>query len=221
VRSPTAIGVGAGAARPPLPPAPSAPRRRSVDAPGAAIGSARTAEALSALERRGGEELVARRRRERAPKRSSAGRRAVIGGGALVVLAVVLIVVFALGGGSGHKTGSAATAGAHSGTARSAHRAHLSVAVLNATETNGLAHHVANQLQRSGYSRATPLGGHPPGADQVTVVEYTSGHKSDAEGVARSLGVSHTVPLESGVAALAGSASVVVVVGLDKASSGA
>jgi hypothetical protein len=144
-----------------------------------------------------------------------------IGGAALVALAVILIVVFALGGSAAHKTSSSASGASHARAVRSGHRSHLSVAVLNATETNGLAHRVSNQLQRSGYSRATPLGGRPPGADQLTVVEYATGHKSDAEAVAHSLGVSHTAPLESGVASLAGSASVVVVVGLDKATSGA
>jgi len=76
---------------------------------------------------------------------------------------------------------------------------------------------VAGELQQSGYSQATPLGGSPPGANQVTVVEYSSGHQGDAEGVARSLGVGRAQPMEASVASLSGSATVVVIVGLDKA----
>ncbi len=49
------------------------------------------------------------------------------------------------------------------------------------------------------------------------MVEYASGHQADAEGVARSLSVTQVQPMESAVAALAGSAKVVVIVGADKA----
>jgi LytR cell envelope-related transcriptional attenuator len=141
-------------------------------------------------------------------------------------------VVFALGGGSAHRnatsppeTGSRRT---HSHSSRSAHSSHLpagaaargetSVTVLNGTETTGLAHRTASQLQQDGYSRATAVSGQPPGSNQTTAVEYSSGHKADAEGIAQALGVTQTQPLESTVAALAPSASVVVVVGQDKAS---
>ena len=50
-----------------------------------------------------------------------------------------------------------------------------------------------------------------------TVVQYSSGHQAEAEGVAHSLDVSQVQPLEPAVATLAGSASVVVIVGADKA----
>jgi hypothetical protein len=96
----------------------------------------------------------------------------------------------------------------------------VSVVVLNATETNGLAHRISGQLQQSGYSRATALGGRPPGANQVTVVEYAGGHRSDAEGVAQTIGASQAQPMEATVESLAGSANVVVIVGLDKATAG-
>lgn len=90
--------------------------------------------------------------------------------------------------------------------------------VLNGTTTTGLAHHVSEELQSAGYAKATPLTGQPPGANQVTVVEYASGHRADAERVAHALGVSQAQPVEGTVASMAGSASVVVIVGLDKAS---
>ena len=91
------------------------------------------------------------------------------------------------------------------------------MAVLNGTETTGLAHRISGNLHQSGYSRATALNGRPPGANQVTVVEYASGHRADAQGVARALGVTQAQPMEGTVASLAGSATVVVIVGLDKA----
>ena len=45
------------------------------------------------------------------------------------------------------------------------------------------------------------------------MVEYTAGHQAEAQGVARSLSVTRVQPVESGAASLAGSASVVVIVG--------
>jgi hypothetical protein len=94
------------------------------------------------------------------------------------------------------------------------------VTVLNGTETSGLAHRIAAQLHQSGFTRAAAVSGRPPGANQVTVVEYASGHRSDAQAVARALGVGQPQPIEETVSSLGGSASVVVVVGLDKATAG-
>jgi hypothetical protein len=154
----------------------------------------------------------------------------------LVAAAAVVLALTVLGGSSGTKgsTSAASTAttasGSHAGTnhhaasktssqssSHGANAAEASVAVLNGTETTGLAHRISGQLQQSGYSQATPLGGHPPGANSETVVEYASGHQADAEGVAHSLSVSKVQPLEAAVASLGGSAKVVVIVGADKA----
>jgi hypothetical protein len=52
------------------------------------------------------------------------------------------------------------------------------------------------------------------------VVEYSSGHQADAQGVARTLGVTQVQPIEPSTASLGGSAPVVVIVGLDKAATG-
>jgi len=90
------------------------------------------------------------------------------------------------------------------------------VVVLNATETTGLAARTASGLHQSGYSQATALAGRPPGSGEVTVVQYASGHQAEAESVAHSLSVTHVQAIESPVAALAGSAKVVVIVGADK-----
>ena len=174
--------------------------------------------------------LAARRRRRREP-RHSAARTWVIAAVLLAAVAAVLIGVLALGGGSSARKSSAASAAnappSHAGSSRARHSsaasrraASTSVAVLNGTETNGLAHRVSGQLRQRGYARAAPLSGRPPGANQTTVVEYAGGHKSDAEGVARALGVSRTEPIEATVASLASPASVVVIVGPDKAAAG-
>jgi hypothetical protein len=93
----------------------------------------------------------------------------------------------------------------------------MHVAVLNGTNTTGLAHRLSASLQQSGYSQATALSGTPPGSHQATVVEYAAGDRADAKRLAQALKVSEVQPLESSVATLAGGATVVVIAGMDKA----
>jgi hypothetical protein len=159
----------------------------------------------------------------------------VVGAAIAIVAAVVLVVAL---GGSSHpaKASSSSTIGGGAPPAASKHAkthhasttstrktpttanpSETAVAVLNGTETPQLAHRVSGELQANGYTQAVPLGGHPAGSGQVTVVQYGSGHRGEAEAVAHSLGVSQVQPLESTVAALAGSSNVVVIVGADKA----
>jgi hypothetical protein len=154
----------------------------------------------------------------------------------LVVATLVVILTSAGSGSSGKRAATSAVAkathGAKTGSgshhassskaapksaAGAASPAETNVAVLNGTETTGLAHRISANLRQAGYTRATALGGRPPGTNQLTVVEYANGHKADAQGVAHSLGVTQVQPLEPAVASLAGSATVVVVVGADKA----
>ena len=155
-----------------------------------------------------------------------------------MVVAVLVVIVVGLGGGSSSPSPSAngaarstSTSATHAprtrakasgrgapktaSAARSA--AETNVVVLNGTSTSGLAHRVSGELRGGGYSRATPLNGRPPGANQATVVEYTSGHRADAERVARALGGVQVQAMEATVASLSGSATVAVIVGLDKA----
>jgi LytR cell envelope-related transcriptional attenuator len=147
------------------------------------------------------------------------------------VVVAVAVVLLTKGGSSatkspgstGHTTSTTTTA-AKKKSGKSAAKqpkaappAEISVVVLNGTETTGLASRVSAQLQQSGYSQAAARFGRPPGANEVTVVEYTPGHQADATQVAHSLSVSHVEPVEQGVSVLAGSAKVVVVVGADKA----
>lgn len=158
-------------------------------------------------------------------------------GGLVVAVVVIVVIVLSAGGGKGGSSstneassgaGSAATQTSSQGTTTTAKHssattapttspAQLNVAVLNGTTTTGLAHHVSEELQQHGYAKAAALTGQPPGANQTTVVEYASGHQADAQRLARSLGVTQAQPIEGTVASMAGSASVVVIVGLDKA----
>jgi hypothetical protein len=162
----------------------------------------------------------------------------IVAGIAIGAVALVLALT-SIGGssGSGKSTSGSASTGAKTAAQRTAahpkahHRAaahttvpanapQVSVAVLNATETNGLAHRVSSELQHAGYAQAAPLNGHPPGTGQTTVVQYAAGHRGDAEAVAHALGVSQTQPVEASVTPLAGAASVIVIVGADKAAAG-
>lgn len=155
-------------------------------------------------------------------------------GGLIVVAAVVAVALTALGGSSGAKAPtSTGTPAGHTALvpAKHSHKtaskqpaktptvspAETTVAVLNATEAEGLAHRTAGELQQSGYSQAAALNGKPPGSGQVSIVEYASGHQAEAEGVAHSAGVSHVQPMEAAVVALVNSASVALIVGADKA----
>jgi LytR cell envelope-related transcriptional attenuator len=163
----------------------------------------------------------------------------LIVGGLIVVVAVILVVVLSGGGSKGasltaskSSTSAAAdgskttandraktssTSASPSGDAAAVNPAETNVVVLNGTGTTGLAHRVSGELSQHGFTRASALNGRPPGANEVTVVEYASGHKTEAQSVAQALGVSQAQPIEGTVASLAGSASVVVIVGLDKA----
>jgi LytR cell envelope-related transcriptional attenuator len=155
----------------------------------------------------------------------------------LIVGAAVAVALTTLGGSSNSKSAAGTTAKTtasaperrstthrqatskkpSTSAPRATSPAEASVAVLNGTETTGLAHRISGVLQQRGYSQATALSGRPSGANQVTVVEYASGHQADAEGVAHSVGATKVQPMEGGVASLAGSAKVVVIVGADKA----
>ncbi len=161
----------------------------------------------------------------------------LIVGGVVVGVVVLVLALTSLVGGSSSNGKSATTsssttvtharkthAKAHNGggvsteaSSPAASPAETNVAVLNGTSTTGLAHQISGVLRQSGYAQATPLGGTPSGSHQTTVVEYASGHRADAQGVAGTIGATQVQPLETAVASLAGAATVVVVVGLDKA----
>jgi hypothetical protein len=158
----------------------------------------------------------------------------MIVGAVVVAIVAIVVVVKVLGGSSSSGTAttpalvsSAKSAITHSASTHTASEsstqavspAETSVTVLNGTETTDLAHRFAANLQQAGYAKATPLGGSPPGTHQTSVVEYSSGHRAEAASVAKAISVSEVRAIESGVAALSNGASVVVVLGADKASS--
>jgi hypothetical protein len=143
--------------------------------------------------------------------------------GGVIAIVVVVVVAFSVlkGGGSpAPATHSTPAAKSQPAAAQSTvtNPAELAVTVLNGTETNGLAHHLASALQQGGYTRAAPSSSVPPGgAHANTVVEYIPGHRADAQAVARVLKVTDVQPIEGAISALASSATVMVVAGADQA----
>jgi LytR cell envelope-related transcriptional attenuator len=223
----TAAARAAGvAARAPLPPSPTSPRPASRP-PAALAATRRTASrAVSARAEAplgsGGPKYF---KPERSPRRRAV---ALIVGGVIVGVLVLVFAVSALNGGGSKATATQSSSAGETQPA-SSHRkrtthavvtnpADTAVAVLNGTGTAGLAHHLAADLQQSGYSQAAALAGIPPGTHATTVVEYTHGHRADAQAVARSLNVTQVQAIESSIASLAGSATVVVLAGADQAS---
>jgi hypothetical protein len=150
--------------------------------------------------------------------------------GAVIAGVVAIVLALSSSGGSSHTAASkvrtrtpvrhaAAHHAAKHASGVPANAAQMSVVVVNATETNGLAHRLAAQLRGLGYAQAAPAGGRPGGFGETTVVEYAEGHHGEAQAVARSLSVATVQPLEPAVSSLAGSASVVVIAGADRAAS--
>jgi len=144
----------------------------------------------------------------------------------VVVVLLVLAVSVLKGGGSSStavratpasSAGEAGTSGSQASSHAASNPAETVVAVLNGTSTAGLAHHLASDLQQSGYTRAAASAAVPAGSHTTTVVEYTSGHRSDAQHVAKALNVTQVQPIDGPTASLAGSATVVVLAGADQA----
>jgi hypothetical protein len=152
------------------------------------------------------------------------------------LIVVVLVLIFAVsalkGGGSSTPTTAQNTSASQTASSTTTHSAtthktsqsavatnpaETSVVVLNGTATTGLAHHLASDLQQSGYTRALASAAVPPGRHQSTVIEYSSGHRADAQGVARTLNVTQVQPMDSTISGLASSATVVVLAGADQA----
>jgi hypothetical protein len=147
----------------------------------------------------------------------------ILGGVVLGVAAIVLVVSALKGGGkpsptvSRPSTPSTVAHATRPAPAPASNPGELNVAVVNGTSTNGLAHHLADDLQQSGYKRAEASSAVPPGTHATTVVQYTSGHRADGQAVAKALDVTRVLPMEASTASLAGRATVVVVAGADQA----
>lgn len=128
-----------------------------------------------------------------APRRSRAGRRFVLLVGALIAVAAIaaLVIITAGGGSSGSsRSRSGATTNAPGSSHRSAPPAFtpssVTVAVLNGTATNELAHRVASKLTSTGYKQGT-VATAPNQTQSATVVAYLPGFRNDALHVATAL----------------------------------
>jgi hypothetical protein len=140
-----------------------------------------------------------------------------------VLILVVLFLVFRGGGSSSPATATppaatpATNAARHqAASAPAANPATLQVAVINGTNVNELAHHLAGDLTQNGYNQATPLDVHLPATAATTTVYYADGRRADARGVAQVLGVTSVAPMTTAVRSQSGSAPVVVVAGTDQ-----
>lgn len=133
----------------------------------------------------------------------AAARRRLLGLGVLVI-GVIVVVVIALGGsGGGAGKSPAAASGASSvpGNAPAPARSSIAVAVLNGTNTSGLAGKFQSMLTRDGFARSTI--GNRGLLQTTTSVAYAPGDRAAAVEVAQALGLTaaSTTPLTPAVAA--------------------
>ena len=210
---------------PARPPAPGAPSRR---APSRAMRPSGPTGAGSAS--RGAANAGGASTNYYKQQRSPARATALIVAAAIAGVLLIVLIVSALKGSSGPGPSGAGRAASPLVQARnshgSAHQEHAQAAsnpsevlvvVLNGTSTAGLAHHLASDLQQTGYSRAEASAAVPSGSHSTTTVEYTSGHRADGQAVAKALNVTRVQPIDSSTASLAQSATVVVLAGADQA----
>jgi hypothetical protein len=150
-------------------------------------------------------------RKERMLERTAGARGRLPDGRVLAVIAIgalLLIggVVFAITRGGGSDSGQSAGGDA----------ANTQVAVLNSTSSAGLAAEYANRVKKLGY-RVTPVGNSDQPFDS-SVVYFEPAGEDEAGDVASAVGVGVIQPISSEIRPQAGGASVVVVLGSDKAS---
>jgi hypothetical protein len=94
--------------------------------------------------------------------------------------------------------------------------ADVTVTVLNATNTTGLAVRVLSQLENAGFQKGN-TGNAIERQRAESVVMYKPGNNDEARAVARKLDIGSIEPIDAQSKALAGVANVVVVLGADKA----
>jgi LytR cell envelope-related transcriptional attenuator len=167
-------------------------------------------------------------------RRSSAtGRRVIVALGALIVVGVVAGLLIATSGGGSTNASSATTPASNAPSANPTPAAaaapafnpsSVTVAVLNGTSTNNLAHTVAAKLVSGGYKQG-PLATASDQTRTKTTVAYLPGHRDAAQHVASALKLqsSAVTPVDSSTQAIACpppnpcSAQVIVTVGSDLA----
>jgi hypothetical protein len=163
--------------------------------------------------------------------RSTGGRRFMWLMAALAVIVIVAVVLIVMRGGGKGTPATASTPGKPATRSRSTRRAAavqpntVTVAVLNGTVTNGLAHQVSVRLASAGYRQGTVATDSNQTLTSSTVY-YEPGHRAAALAVAKSLSRSNASvqPIDSSTQAVACpppspcTATVVVAVGTDLAS---
>jgi LytR cell envelope-related transcriptional attenuator len=95
--------------------------------------------------------------------------------------------------------------------------ANITVAVLNGTTVPGLAATIMDQTEEAGFREGTVANFLPNQQLGESVVQYTPGHERDAAVVSRRLGIPQREAVNPSSQELAGDATVVVLVGADKA----
>jgi hypothetical protein len=95
--------------------------------------------------------------------------------------------------------------------------ANVTVAVLNGTTVPGLAATIMDQAEEAGFRAGTVANFLPNQQLGESVVQYTPGHERDAAAVSRRLGIAQREAINPSSQELAGDATVVVLVGADKA----
>jgi LytR cell envelope-related transcriptional attenuator len=98
-----------------------------------------------------------------------------------------------------------------------ANPANITVAVLNGTTVPGLAATIMDQTEEAGFRAGTVANFLPNQQLAESVVQYTPGHERDAAVVSRRLQIPQREAVNPSSQELAGDATVVVLVGADKA----
>lgn len=146
-----------------------------------------------------------------------------VAGVLVAVFAVILISTQLLGGNDSASTekgtGGSATNRPADNTSNNRNqrinRAAVTVAVLNGTDTAGIAATAAAGLGKAGFSDATTGNLSDGIVHPTSIVYYASGNKAEAQEVAKELAVTDVKPATDAVLAKGGSVPVIVVLGAD------
>jgi len=95
--------------------------------------------------------------------------------------------------------------------------ANVTVAVLNGTTVPGLAATLSDQVEQAGFQEGTIANFLPNQQLAESVVQYTPGHEREAAAVSRKLDIAQREAANPSSQELAGDATVIVLVGADKA----
>jgi hypothetical protein len=95
--------------------------------------------------------------------------------------------------------------------------ANVTVAVLNGTTVPGLAATLSDQVEEAGFQEGTIANFLPNQQLAESVVQYTPGHEREAAAVSRRLDIAQREAANPSSQELAGDATVIVLVGADKA----